>query len=197
VKIILFSGFLGSGKTSGILALIEYLASKTGQPDKIVVVENEIGGAGIDNQIISSKGYEVKGLYSGCICCTLAGDFVECINQIYTKMQPEYILFEPTGVAYPERIKRIIEQYAEIIEGIITITVIDSQRFNKLMRITPDLIKAQIKSANLILVNKCDLVNKSEIDDILKEVSLLNKKASLFPVSIMSGIDIKIWKEVL
>lgn len=192
MKIILFSGFLGSGKTSGLLSLIEYL--KPSRPDKIVVVENEIGGAGIDNEIISAQGYEVKGLYSGCVCCTLAGDFVECINQIHTKLQPEYVLFEPTGVAYPARIKAIIEEDAGKICGMAIVTIIDAHRFRKLLKITPDLISRQMKAADLILINKCDLVEQNEIDYILREVELQNSEVAAFPVSIMNGIDTDIWE---
>jgi G3E family GTPase len=95
-------GFLGSGKTTVLLSLAEYITSRFQPADSnrpaMAIIENEIGDVGIDNLILESTGYKVTSLSSGCICCSLTSDLTRCVNDIVEKYKLSYIAFEATGL---------------------------------------------------------------------------------------------------
>ena len=230
MKLIIFSGFLGSGKTMLILSLAEKLLGAkmsgafqdadigvsisaglnanidneniavSGNSDgrmRLVIIENEVGETGVDDKLLNSAGYTVKSILAGCICCSLSADLISALNDISKKYNPEYVVFEPTGVAFPDKIIEAVGKYGENIESINVITVIDAKRYDKLMIVTPGLITGQVESAGLILINKCDLVTDEAIDNIEANLRAVNKTADIRRISAVKGVPDAIWLEVL
>ncbi|MBP1627478.1 MAG: cobalamin synthesis protein [Holophagaceae bacterium] len=197
MQLVIFGGFLGSGKTSLILSLAHHLVNREGS-DKpsLVILENEIGEVGIDNKVLQAGGFSVKELFAGCICCTLTADLVTTLNDLHEKVQPKWVIFEPTGLAYPKKIIETVNQYGKGIERIVVIGVVDAERWEELTEITPGLIEGQVSSGDLVLINKCDLVEPEALAMIREQVRGMNPKAEILEVSATSGIDTRIWGKV-
>lgn len=127
MKVILFSGFLGVGKTACILSLARHLMDgHSGEGTRLVIIENEVGEIGVDDLILQTAGYEVQSLLSGCICCTLSTDLTKTLNDISAQYDPEYVIFEPTGVAFPRRIADTLRAWGHPAEWIRQVTVVDA-----------------------------------------------------------------------
>ena len=200
MKLYIFSGFLGSGKTLSIISFAQYLTKDAKEGDdsgakKLAVLENEIGKVNFDDTLLKGSNLEVLNLLSGCICCTLTTDLIETLNELNERYSPENVIFEPTGLAFPDRIVENVEKHAENIETIKTITIADAERWDKLFIVTPMLIEAQLKAADIILLNKVDLIENS-LDSIREKINELNPDAEVFEISALNGIDDKVWNEV-
>jgi G3E family GTPase len=197
MNIILFSGFLGSGKTSVILNIAGHLAgnNKSDKPD-LVIIENEVGETGIDEKILRSERLTVKELFAGCICCQLTSDLITTLNEIHADINPKWVIVEATGLAYPGKILEILDRYGKGIDNIKTITIVDAERWDELIEVTPVLIENQIKDADIILVNKIDLVNSNRIKHIEEKIRQLNPKAKFYSVNANQKENI-IWKELI
>lgn len=198
MNIIIFGGFLGSGKTSIILSLARFIVEKEKLlgKTKLVIIENEIGETGIDDKVLRSNGYNVKELFSGCICCTLSCDLTIMLNDIAENVNPKWVIIECTGLAYPSKITDTLNKYGKGIESIRTVTVIDSERYEELSTIVPVLVKTQIAEGNTLIINKIDLITKDELKHIEKDVSQINSKAKVYKMSANISINNNIWEEV-
>lgn len=198
MKLIIFSGFLGSGKTKLILSIAKEI-TRFVKKDKtrLVILENEIGQTGIDDKILNSKDYYVETLLSGCICCTLKVELTEAINHIVKDIAPEYIIFEPTGVANPDNILDSVKKYGNNLDSIKIISIADAGRWNKLMKVTPILIRNQMKAANMILINKCDLASEEVLNDIESQLSEWNPDAAVHRVIALKEVDPSIWNGII
>lgn len=172
MKLIIFSGFLGSGKTASILSLSEWLLGRSqgGANPSLVIIENEIGDIEYDKAYLESRGLTVKNLLSGCICCSLSTNLPEQLFSIKEQYDPDYIIIEPTGAAFPERIKEAA-RFADIQnEDIIIITIVDVTRIMKLRQVVPYLIESQIKNADVVLISKTDLASAEEAGDAIRYI---------------------------
>jgi G3E family GTPase len=198
MKLIIFSGFLGAGKTIAITSLARYLTSVSegGHGSKAVIIENEIGDVSFDKSILRSEGHEVLNLMAGCICCSLSGDLLTTLRETVPWYNPDYVVFEPTGLAFPEKILEVIES-EENIEWIRTVTVVDANRYKKLADHMPLLIEAQIEKADIILINKIDLVDEITLREVTKAVQDLNVDAGIFTLSASKGIPAEIWEKII
>jgi len=197
MQLVIFGGFLGSGKTSLILSLAHHLVNGAGtDKPSLVILENEIGEVGIDNKVLQAGGFSVKELFAGCICCTLTADLVTTLNELHESIQPRWVIFEPTGLAYPRKIIETVNQYGKGIERIIVIAVVDAERWEELTEVTPALIEGQVTSGDLILINKCDLVDAELIQVIREQVRAMNPRAEILEVSAIGEIDTRIWGKV-
>jgi G3E family GTPase len=194
MKLVLFGGFLGSGKTSLILSLARRLAGpgEHEQP-RLVILENEIGEVGIDSKVIQAGGFSVRELFAGCICCTLSADLVTTLHELQEQVDPHWVIFEPTGLAHPGRILDTVNQYAKGIEGTWVVSVVDAERWEELMAYTPDLITGQVITGDLVLINKCDLVDSAKLERVCEQVRAVNPRAEIRSVSVPAGIDGEIW----
>ena len=103
MKCMIIGGFLGSGKTTTIRKLIEYLGA---QGQRIAIIVNEIGEVGIDGDTISEGGVETREITNGCVCCTLRISMEYTLKNIITSYRPDTIIIEPTGIAFPRQIKK-------------------------------------------------------------------------------------------
>lgn len=195
MRLVTLSGFLGSGKTSVLLSLAAWILSGwKGNGKRLVIIENEVGEVGVDDKLLANAGYDVKALLAGCICCSLSKDFLTTLNQVRERYNPEYVVFEPSGVAYPDRIVRGVEQYVKGVEWMRQLGIVDSQRWRKILRATPELFTNQLKGSEKILLNKCDLVAEDELTALEDCVRSINGEASIWRVCAKKNLDDEIWK---
>ena len=199
MNLIIFAGFLGAGKTSVLIQLAHYLVEKGDKNGvEIAIVENEIGEVGIDQKVLKTGGFSVKEMFAGCIYCQLTSDLLITLMEIEQNINPNFIILESTGLAYPGNIIETIRKYkgrsAAKINNIKSVTVVDAERWEALRAVTPFLIENQIKDADIILINKIDISSEEEIQKAEKEIKSINNTAELYKVSARYEINNNIWK---
>jgi G3E family GTPase len=192
MKILLLSGFLGSGKTSALLQMADYMVRQSGRSGtSVMIIENEIGEVGVDDKVLKARGLSVRELFAGCACCTGGADLISDIRSIRETMDPEWIIIEATGVAYPLEIKNNVEMCFSVPVKIMAMA--DAGRWKRLHSYMPQLIEAQVDSADCILLNKVDLVDAETAETIAGELHAYNPKAELHKVVANKPIDDSIW----
>ena len=198
MKLIIFSGFLGAGKTVAILSLADWLLRcPEGDRPSIVIIENEIGEVAYDRTLLESRGLAVKNLLSGCICCTLSTNLPEQLIDIRKQYDPDYIIVEPTGAAFPDRI-RDAAAYADVKgSDVFIITIVDVTRIAKLRRVLPHLIESQIRNANVVLLSKTDLASEDEAEAVLGYVRAINADVPAENTPYGMANPEEAWKKVL
>ena len=196
MKILLLSGFLGSGKTSVLLQLAKHIADNTpGEGTKVMIIENEIGEVGVDDKILRAQGLAVKDLFAGCACCTSGGDLIADITTIKETMDPEWIIIEATGVAYPRQIKENVERCFKLPVKILSLA--DASRWKRLKNYMSQLLEGQIECADLALVNKTDLVSEETVKSIAEDVRGFNPTAAIGFTVGNQPIDPAVWAPIL
>lgn len=196
MKMIIVGGFLGAGKTSLVLQMAKYLVGEgTDCPSKVVILENEIGEVSIDDKILENGGFQVETMFSGCVCCTMAGELVTNVHQIKQKLDPEWIIMEATGVAYPLNIKENLEQSVEM-ESCRIFCVADAKRWMRMKRMLEAFMRDQLDCADAVFINKIDAVDDSAAEAVEQSVREFNPEAACFRVSAAKGIDDSVWKAV-
>ena len=186
MKILILGGFLGSGKTTFLLKLAEYLTKNvTDNKTPVAVIENEIGEISVDSSVLGN--YRVKDIMSGCICCSLAGEIFPAIKEMQEDLNPEYIVIEATGMAYPANIASTIEEYFP--ESIRTVCLADASRWDELMEYMDIFTSNQLKGSDVILLNKTDLVSAEDTARICKEIEELVPGVDVIPMSAKSEIN--------
>ncbi len=192
MKILLLSGFLGSGKTSALLQMAAYMVRRSGRSDtSVMIIENEIGEVGVDDKVLKAGGLAVRERFAGCACCTGGADVISDIRSIRETADPEWIIIEATGVAYPLEIKNNVEACFHVPVKILAMA--DAGRWNRLHSYMPQLIEAQVDSADCILLNKVDLVDEAAAEKIAGELRAYNPKAELHKVIANKPIDDGVW----
>ncbi|MBC3887354.1 cobalamin biosynthesis protein P47K [Acetobacterium paludosum] len=196
MKILILGGFLGSGKTTVLLQLAHYLVTQSPDQNKtqVAIIENEIGQIGIDDQVLRGNGYEVRDIFSGCVCCSLNSDLITGIQEIRSTADPEWLIIEATGVAFPDKIAESIFCNLGLASRIVTI--VDAKRWKRIRVPLANLIEGQLGVADVVLINKTDLVNEAELIELQKELRNLNDDAALYRISGVSSIDEEILKVI-
>jgi G3E family GTPase len=194
MRIILFTGFLGSGKTTVLMNLAEFLARDEG-PGKVVIIENEIGDVNVDGKLLSGSSFETRNLTSGCICCTLSGEFVSALKDIEENIKPNWILIEATGLAHQTIVDTIRTNFVR--DPLTNVVIVDAERWDELYESIPFLLTAQVERADLILINKIDSVDKSELAHIETDVVELNSETALFKISASTDKLDDVWEKVI
>ena len=194
-KIDIISGFLGAGKTTFIKKLLMGNKNK----EKIIIIENEFGKAGIDGTLLKSYNVEVKEINSGCICCSLAGEFEKAINAVIVDFIPDRIIIEPSGVGKLSQVMEACktDKLKKIAEINRLITIVDITKYDRFVISFGDFYKDQIKNANLLILSRIDDINDSYIETIKKDIKKYNTKANIISTSwdnidtekIMENID--------
>lgn len=181
MKILVVGGFLGSGKTSTIIRLGKEF-SAAGQ--KVAVIVNEIGEVGIDGDVISKYGLDMTELTSGCICCSLKVNMKTTLTILKKDYNPDIILIEPTGIAFPHIIKNeigLMDLKDTTIQPLVTL--IDGSRFKQLMKEAKNFAMRQIIDAEILGINKIDLIDEIRIPIIQASVQQLNPTAKVILLS--------------
>jgi len=166
-QVVLLSGFLGAGKTTLLKQILSWQADLSGT----VVVVNEFGDAGIDGSLLKKSGSDIVELSSGCICCTLSGDFKQSLSTVWEQFQPLRVLVEASGVADPASIMSVFSDpgISRCMELSQVITVLDAD-FWQAREVFGPLFYSQLETAHLILLNKIDLVGNDKIPIFLDEI---------------------------
>ncbi|NTW71519.1 MAG: cobalamin biosynthesis protein P47K [Eubacteriaceae bacterium] len=170
-KIILASGFLGSGKTTFIKELIEYISLKQ---IKAALIINEVGEIGVDNRYMKQLGYNIWELFGGCICCTLASGLESTLKQL-EEYDPDVIVIEPSGAAEPGITIKALQEFGVHRGDIYNFFILDPTRLDMFLAVLSPLFLASINKADFILVNKIELVDEQVMKDtynILREQSV-------------------------
>ncbi len=165
-------GFLGSGKTTFISKVMQ----EWGKEQKIVVLVNEFGDIGIDGELLSTLGGNVVEMPSGCICCTLQSDFRKQIFEIHDAFHPDRIIIEPSGVATISTIDWILKAQTlePVIDKINKILIVDATGFKGLYKANRSFVEAQLEGAHLVILNKCDRVDKRTVQLTRSALSSIN-----------------------
>jgi G3E family GTPase len=184
VRLLLFAGFLGSGKTTLILAVAKRAAAAG---LRICVIVNEVGEVGIDGEVLRMGDLEVKEITAGCICCQIGPDLVRTLRELEAGFQPDLVIVEASGIAAPPGVLDALKYYpAEKLDGIETITVVDAARFAELYEIITPLLDSQIAAADRVAVTKVDEATSEETRRTAETVRLLAPAA---PVYLVDAID--------
>lgn len=173
-KLIVVTGFLGSGKTNFLQNFIEF----ENQNSRFVgIIQNEIGKTGLDGKLLDYD-YNIEEIDEGCVCCSLAGQLRAAIKKLFEKRVPDTIILETTGVANPFNLLTEIDQLSDLIEFDSIISVIDAKSYHKLNS-SYTVFKDQIRAADVILLNKIDLVEKEELEIVESMLHTQNRCASI------------------
>ncbi len=148
IKTDIFSGFLGAGKTT----LIKKLADEAYKGEKLVIVENEFGEIGIDKGFLEDSGIEITEMNSGCICCTLVGDFTNALKKVAQELKPDRIIIEPSGVGKLSDVKEAAQQVEEI-DVAAGVTVVDAKKCKMYMKNFGEFFNNQIENADIIVLS--------------------------------------------
>ena len=171
--LIVLTGFLGAGKTSFLKHFIEY---QTQRSRFVAVIQNEIGDVGLDGKLLD---YTVTEIDEGCICCSLIGNLKRAINGILSSFQPDFVILETTGAANPLNLRHELREIEEIARYDCTVTMVDALNLeDTLSRFS--IASDQIRAADVLLLNKCDLVNEECLQKERKMLREINPKAMVF-----------------
>ena len=186
-KIDIFSGFLGAGKTT----LIKKLIQEAFKGEKIVLIENEFGEIGIDGGFLKDAGIEIREMNSGCICCSLVGDFGAALKDVITKYHPDRIIIEPSGVGkLSDVIKAVdgVEKEAGVALNSAT-TVVDVMKCKMYLRNFGEFFENQVKSAGTIILSRTDKADTEKVEAAVKMLRELNPEAHIIttPVEVLGG----------
>lgn len=194
MNILLFGGFLGSGKTSVVLQTAKYLV---GNKQKVAIVENEIGEVGIDDKVIAAQGLAVKGIYAGCVCCQISGDLVLAIREIHQTVDPDWLIIETTGLAVPSKVVEFLQKYCDCYDELRTIVLVDAERWEELYEVTEDFVVSQVKSADTLIISKIDLIDDSYQNFLVELMKQINSKATALFINAAQEIPGKILQKLV
>lgn len=175
-KVDLFSGFLGAGKTT----VIRKLLKEAMQGEKCVLIENEFGEIGIDSGFLKEAGVEITEMNSGCICCSLVGDFEEALKKVLEQFEPDRILIEPSGVGKLSDVLRAVENVQDdrlVINGVVT--VVDGTKVKMYMKNFGEFYNDQLKYAKTILISRTQKLNRDKLNEAVQLIQEVNSEASL------------------
>ena len=175
-KVDIFSGFLGAGKTT----LIKKLIAEAYGDEKLVLIENEFGEIGIDGGFLKETGVMVNEMNSGCICCTLVGDFGRALAQVIEEYSPERILIEPSGVGkLSDVIIAVQDLHNDEIELNGFTTVVDAKKCRFYMKNFGEFYKNQVEHASSIILSHTQDLDQERLDDCVRMLRELNDHASM------------------
>lgn len=177
-KIDIFSGFLGAGKTT----LIKKLISEAFQGEKLVLIENEFGEIGIDGGFLKDSGINITEMNSGCICCSLVGDFGTALNEVLEKHTPDRIIIEPSGVGKLSDVIKAVSAVMEDHEDVEMngyVTVADATKCKMYMKNFGEFYNNQIESAKTIVLSRTSKISDEKLDAALKLIKEKNDVAAI------------------
>jgi len=175
-KVDIFSGFLGAGKTT----LIKKLIKEAYSGEMLVVIENEFGKIGIDGGFLREAGIQITEMNSGCICCSLVGDFGKALAKVKEEYDPDRIVIEPSGVGkLSDVIRAVQDANIEGLELNAFTTVIDATKCKMYMKNFAEFYRNQIEFASSVIFSRTAGIKKEKLDDAIEIVRSLNSNASL------------------
>ncbi|MBP5489714.1 MAG: GTP-binding protein [Lachnospiraceae bacterium] len=176
IQVTVFSGFLGAGKTT----LIKKLLADGYKGEKVVLIENEFGEIGIDGGFLKEAGIEITEMNSGCICCSLVGDFGKALTQVKEQFHPDRILIEPSGVGKLSDVVKAIEKIEDpemVVTGLVT--VVDAGKCRIYMKNFGEFFNNQVECAHTILLSRSQFVSEEKLQACVKLLREKNPDATI------------------
>ena len=187
VKIDIISGFLGAGKTT----LIKKLLKDGFQGEQVVLIENEFGEIGIDGGFLTEAGIQIREMNSGCICCSLVGDFGTSLKEVVTKYDPDRILIEPSGVGKLSDVIKAVQGVQDEVDIKLNsyTTVVDAKKCKMYMKNFGEFFDNQIQYAGAIIMSRTDIASEKKVQESLELLRSLNKDAAIIttPIENLDG----------
>ena len=186
-KIDIISGFLGAGKTT----LIQKLLKEAFKEEQVVLIENEFGEIGIDGGFLKEAGIQIREMYSGCICCSLVGDFGASLKEVISQYHPDRILIEPSGVGkLSDVIKAVqgVQKETDLILNSYT-TVVDAKKCKMYMRNFGEFFNNQVEYAGAIILSRTDLIDEKKAEQCMEMLRKVNERAAIIttPIEKLDG----------
>ena len=175
IKVDIISGFLGAGKTT----LIKQLFKAGFSGEKVVLIENEFGEIGIDGTFLKEAGIDIKEINSGCICCSLVGDFSKSMEEVINKFNPDRIIIEPSGVGKLSDIIKAVENLQLGLVLNIVATVVDGSKCKIYMKNFGEFFNNQVEDAKSIIISKVENLEDEKIIEVYNLVKNKNPHANI------------------
>ena len=189
-KIDIVSGFLGAGKTTLIKKLLKEVLAGT----KVVLIENEFGEIGVDGGFLKDAGIEIKEMNSGCICCSLVGDFGTSLQEVLTTYEPERILIEPSGVGKLSDVMKAVQGVKTEVEVQLNsaVAVVDASKCKMYIKNFGEFFINQIEHAGTVILSRTDKMSEEKVKKCVEMIREHNAKASIIttPWDQLEGKDI-------
>ena len=186
-KIDIISGFLGAGKTT----LIKKLLKDAFQGEQVVLIENEFGEIGIDGGFLKEAGIEIREMNSGCICCSLVGDFGASLKEVVSKYHPDRILIEPSGVGKLSDVIKAVQGVQKEVGLVLNsyTTVVDAKKCKMYMRNFGEFFNNQVEYAGAIIMSRTDIVDEAKAQAAMELLRGINSKAAIIttPIEKLEG----------
>ena len=186
-KIDIISGFLGAGKTT----LIKKLLKDAFQGEQVVLIENEVGEIGIDGGFLKEAGIEIREMNSGCICCSLVGDFGASLKEVVSKYHPDRILIEPSGVGKLSDVIKAVQGVQEEVGLVLNsyTTVVDAKKCKMYMRNFGEFFNNQVEYAGAVIMSRTDIVDEAKAQAAMELLRGINSKAAIIttPIEKLEG----------
>ena len=186
-KIDIISGFLGAGKTT----LIKKLLKEAFQEEQVVLIENEFGEIGIDGGFLKEAGIQIREMNSGCICCSLVGDFGASLKEVISKYHPDRILIEPSGVGKLSDVIKAVQGVQEETGLVLNsyTTVVDAKKCKMYMRNFGEFFNNQVEYAGAIIMSRTDIVDEAKAAAAMELLRGINGKAAIIttPIANLDG----------
>lgn len=186
-KIDIISGFLGAGKTT----LIKKLLKEAFQEEQVVLIENEFGEIGIDGGFLKEAGIEIREMNSGCICCSLVGDFGASLKEVISKYHPDRILIEPSGVGKLSDVIKAVQGVQEETGLVLNsyTTVVDAKKCKMYMRNFGEFFNNQVEYAGAIIMSRTDIVDEAKAAAAMELLRGINSRAAIIttPIEQLDG----------
>ena len=176
-KIDIISGFLGAGKTTFIKKLLQEAVSG----EQVILIENEFGEIGIDGGFLKDSGVEIREMNSGCICCSLVGDFGQSLKEVLTTYHPDRIIIEPSGVGKLSDVMKAVKDVAAEIEVTLNsaVTIVDAQKCKMYRKNFGEFFNNQIENAGTVVLSRTDIAPADKVDLAVEIIRELNPKAAV------------------
>ena len=186
-KIDIISGFLGAGKTT----LIKKLLKEAYADEQVVLIENEFGEIGIDGGFLKEAGIQIREMNSGCICCSLVGDFGTSLKEVVDKYHPDRILIEPSGVGKLSDVIKAVQGVQGDVDIVLNsyTTVVDAKKCKMYMRNFGEFFDNQVEYAGAIIMSRTDIATEKKVQESLELLRSLNKDAAIIttPIENLDG----------
>ena len=174
-KIDIISGFLGAGKTT----LIKKLVAEAFQGEKLVIIENEFGEIGIDGGFLKESGIQITEMNSGCICCSLVGDFSEALKEVLEKYSPDRVIIEPSGVGKLSDVAKAVKNAGGDVQINSTAVVVDASKCKMYMKNYGEFYNNQVEYAGTIILSRTQKISGEKLGTCLKLIREKNTEASV------------------
>ena len=186
-KIDIISGFLGAGKTTFIKKLLEEAIAG----EQVVLIENEFGEIGIDGGFLKNSGIEIREMNSGCICCSLVGDFGKSLEEVLTRYQPDRVIIEPSGVGKLSDVMNAVRDVAKNLEVRLNsaVTIVDACKCKMYMKNFGEFFNNQVENAGTIVLSRTDVADAKKVQADVELLRAHNSSASIVttPVEQLTG----------